>query len=65
MKEVLPDVLVDVKYAATDRWRKKAKAVFDEQGRLRLWHPTKARKVSSRDAKRDVKRKAASAKSSR
>ena len=37
MKEVLPDVTVDVKYAATDRWRKKAKAVFDEQGRLRLW----------------------------
>lgn len=55
MKEVLPDVTVDVKYAATDRWRKKAKAVSDEQGRLRLWRPKKDRPASSRAARQDAK----------
>src|SRR5438445_721346 len=31
MKEVLPDLLVGVTYAATDRWRKGAEAVFDDE----------------------------------
>ncbi len=57
MKEVLPDLLVDVKYAATDRWRKKAEAVFDEQGRLCLWYPKQDKKDSSHSAKHNAKRK--------
>jgi hypothetical protein len=39
MKAVVPDVLVGVKYAATDRWYKEAAAVYDNQGKLLLWHP--------------------------
>jgi DNA polymerase I-like protein with 3'-5' exonuclease and polymerase domains len=40
MKGVLPDVRVDVKYAATDRWYKDAEAVFSKDGEtLLLWHP--------------------------
>jgi len=57
MKEVLPDLLVDVKYAATDRWRKKAEAVFDEQGQLSLWYPKQDKKGSSHSAKHNAKRK--------
>jgi hypothetical protein len=57
MKEVLPDVLIDVKYAATDCWQKKAVAVFDEQGRLRLWHPKELPAVPPRPAKGDPKYK--------
>ncbi|MBP3957797.1 hypothetical protein J8F10_21300 [Gemmata sp. G18] len=64
MKEVLPDVRIDVKYAATDRWRKKAEAVFDEQGRLRLWHPKKDRTVSPRSAQRSEKQKSVSVRAS-
>lgn len=42
MKAVVPDVLVDVKYAAADRWYKDAEAVFDPSGKkLLLWHPEK------------------------
>lgn len=40
MKEVVPDILVDVSIAATDRWHKEAEAVWDKGGkRLLLWHP--------------------------
>lgn len=40
MKAVVPDVLVGVKYAATDRWHKDAEAVFDKTGKqLLLWRP--------------------------
>ena len=39
MREVIPDVAVDVDYAATSRWWKGAKAVFDRKGRLLLWEP--------------------------
>ena len=34
MREVVPDVRIDVEYAAMDRWHKKAKAVHDDEGRL-------------------------------
>ena len=58
MNEVLPDMLVDVKYAATDRWRKGAKAVFDQQGRLQLWFPqTKADDEKTRSMKSVAKKK--------
>jgi hypothetical protein len=39
MREVVPDVRVDVTYAATDRWFKEAEATFDPSGRLILWEP--------------------------
>ena len=35
----LPDVRVEVEYAATDRWRKGAKAAYDARGRLVVWAP--------------------------
>ncbi len=40
MKEVVPDVRIDVEYAASHRWYKKAKPVFDEKtGALMPWEP--------------------------
>jgi hypothetical protein len=39
MVEVVPDVRVDVSYAATDRWYKEAEATYDPAGRLVLWRP--------------------------
>jgi hypothetical protein len=40
MKTVVPDIHVDVKYAATDRWYKDAEACLDKKSkRLLLWHP--------------------------
>jgi DNA polymerase I-like protein with 3'-5' exonuclease and polymerase domains len=40
MREVVPDIRVDVEYAACDRWYKNAKPVFDGAGtELRLWQP--------------------------
>jgi hypothetical protein len=39
MKEVVPDVKVDVSIAATDRWYKEAEAVYNRRGRLQLWRP--------------------------
>jgi hypothetical protein len=39
MREVVPDVRVDVTYAATDRWYKEAEAKLDPAGRLVLWRP--------------------------
>jgi hypothetical protein len=39
MAEVVPDVRVDVDFAATARWHKKAKAVYDTNGNLMLWAP--------------------------
>jgi len=56
MKEVLPDVRVEVKYAATDRWRKGAEAVFDDEERLVLWHPEGERSTHHR-RKKKVERK--------
>jgi hypothetical protein len=42
MKEVVPDIRIDVEFAATDRWLKTAKPVLDENGRLCLWSPVTA-----------------------
>jgi hypothetical protein len=39
MKEVVPDILVDVSFAAADRWYKDAEPVFDQKGKLVLWQP--------------------------
>ena len=43
MKAVVPDIRVDVEYAASDRWYKKAKVVFDPAGKLIPWHPQEAK----------------------
>jgi len=40
MREVVPDVLVDVKYSASRRWYKDAVKVLDADGRLIPWEPT-------------------------
>jgi DNA polymerase I-like protein with 3'-5' exonuclease and polymerase domains len=40
MQRVVPDVRVEVQYAATNRWYKAAEAVRDVRGRLLLWEPT-------------------------
>jgi hypothetical protein len=37
MRQVVPDIRVEVEFAATDRWYKSAKAVYDESGGLRIW----------------------------
>ena len=37
MREVVPDVRIEVKYAASRQWHKKAKAIFDAAGRLIPW----------------------------
>jgi hypothetical protein len=43
MREVVPDVRIDVSYAATNRWHKDAEAVYDAAGeRLLLWRPAGA-----------------------
>ena len=39
MKEVVPDVRVDVDFAAARRWHKRAKAVDDAGGNLVPWEP--------------------------
>ncbi len=39
MEEVIPDIRVDVNYAAMARWFKDAEAVFGEAGELLLWTP--------------------------
>ena len=39
MREVVPDVRIDVDYAAAARWYKSAKDVADAEGRLLLWEP--------------------------
>jgi len=41
MKLVVPDVRIDVEYAASPRWYKSAEAVFDEEDQLLLWEPPK------------------------
>lgn len=40
MREVVPDIRIDVTYAASKRWYKEAEATFDEHGRLLLWAPS-------------------------
>lgn len=39
MKSVVPDVRVDVEYAASERWYKKATVVLDARGNLTTWQP--------------------------
>jgi len=40
MREVVPNVQIDVDYAAAARWYKSAKKRHDTEGRLLLWKPT-------------------------
>lgn len=48
MAMVVPDVCVEVKYAATDRWYKDAEAVFDKLSkRLLVWKPQGQKKKRS------------------
>jgi len=47
MKAVVPDVKVDVSFAATDRWYKDAVAVYDATGeQLLLWSPEPAQEMA-------------------
>ena len=39
MQEVVPDVLIDVEYAAAARWYKSAEAMYDTDGKLLPWTP--------------------------
>jgi DNA polymerase-1 len=39
MKKVVPDVAIRTEAALMDRWYKKAKPVYDEQGHILLWTP--------------------------
>ncbi len=39
MQELTGDVPIACEFALTDRWYKQAEAVYDEAGRLGLWHP--------------------------
>ena len=40
MKAVVPDVNVDVSFAATDRWYKNAEEKYDSSGKvLLIWRP--------------------------
>ena len=39
MKQVVPDVRIDVEYTASTRWYKGAKAVYDDDGNLLPWGP--------------------------
>jgi hypothetical protein len=41
MKAVVPDIRVDVEYAASDRWCKEAKTVWDDRGRMVAWQAAK------------------------
>ena len=44
MREVVPDIRIDVSYAAADRWHKDAEAVYDDDGEtLLVWRPTEAK----------------------
>ncbi len=47
MKAVVPDVRVDVEYATSDRWYKKAKVVFDDNGNLTSWHPPENKLITT------------------
>jgi hypothetical protein len=48
MKEVIPNIRIDVKYAAMDRWYAGAEAVIDETtGQLLLWTPNEKATSSS------------------
>jgi len=42
MREVVPEVKVEVEYAAMERWYKSAETVRDDNGRLIPWRPTTA-----------------------
>jgi DNA polymerase I-like protein with 3'-5' exonuclease and polymerase domains len=51
MREVVPDVKISVAYAASERWFKGAKAVFDETGSLLLpWSPPQTTSNGSAEA---------------
>ncbi len=41
METVIKDVRVSCEPALMERWNKKAKPVYDEEGRLEVWRPTK------------------------
>jgi hypothetical protein len=43
MRGVVPDVAVEVAFAASQRWYKDAEAVFDGEGRLLPWSPGHAK----------------------
>jgi len=43
MREVVPDVRIEVEYAAASRWYKSAKAVYDQEGNLLLWAPKESK----------------------
>jgi hypothetical protein len=53
MQQVVPDVRVDVKFAAADRWHKSAKAEFGPDGRLMLYSPTRVQHRSAETAAED------------
>jgi DNA polymerase I-like protein with 3'-5' exonuclease and polymerase domains len=40
MKSLTGSVPIETEFALSDRWYKAAEAVFDDQGKLRLWKPT-------------------------
>ncbi|NLX98440.1 MAG: hypothetical protein GXY83_19955 [Rhodopirellula sp.] len=50
MKEVVPDVRIDVEYAATDHWSKGAEAHLDLAGRLQVWRPAEPGDASGASA---------------
>lgn len=63
MQAVVPDVRVDVAYAATERWHKDAEAVFDRTGKkLLLWTPANpaSSATASRSRTRPPRRRASS-----
>jgi DNA polymerase I-like protein with 3'-5' exonuclease and polymerase domains len=48
IKDVAPDILAEVEYAAADRWYKEAEPVFDKSGKkLLLWHPPKTKEKAN------------------
>ena len=47
MRMVVPDVKIDVSYAATNRWHKDAEAVYnDDQSQLLIWKPPEITSLS-------------------
>jgi hypothetical protein len=39
MRQVVPDIRVDVQYTISDRWAKNAEVVFGDRGRMAVWTP--------------------------
>jgi DNA polymerase I-like protein with 3'-5' exonuclease and polymerase domains len=40
MRDVVPDMRVEVEFAVARRWYKSARAVFDDSGTLQIWEPS-------------------------